>query len=68
MFTRGDGVAVDCAGNVYANGSIFSPSGQMRGSWGNGTNLAFGGDDGKTVLVAGPNDQLRELTMNVPGP
>jgi gluconolactonase len=68
MFTRGDGVAVDCAGNVYANGSIFSPDGGTLGSWGAGTNLAFGGEDGKTVLVAGPGKQLRELTLNVPGP
>jgi gluconolactonase len=68
MFTGGDGVAVDCAGNVYANGSIFSASGQMQGSWGSGTNLAFGGEDGKTVLAVGPGRALRELTMNVPGP
>jgi gluconolactonase len=67
LFTTGDGIGVDCGGNVYANGSIFSPSGQNIGSWGNGTNLAFGGADGKTVLVAGRNTALRELTMNVPG-
>jgi gluconolactonase len=67
MFTGGDGVAIDCAGNVYANGSIFSAEGSKLGSWGAGTNLAFGGEDGKTVLVAGPGKQLRELTMNVPG-
>jgi gluconolactonase len=67
MFTRGDGMGVDCAGNVYANGSIFSPQGQNIGSWGAGTNLAFGGPDGTTVLVAGPNTQLRELSVNVPG-
>ena len=67
MFTTGDGMAVDCAGNVYANGSIFDPSGQKIGTWGNGTNLAFGGEQGKTVLVTGSGKQLRELTMNIPG-
>jgi gluconolactonase len=67
MFTTGDGMAVDCAGNVYANGSIFSADGKNLGSWGSGTNLAFGGDDGKTVLVAGSGKQLRELKMSVPG-
>jgi hypothetical protein len=60
-------MAVDCAGNVYTNGSIFSSSGQNLGSWGTGTNLAFGGADHKTVFVTGPNKQLRELTLNVPG-
>jgi gluconolactonase len=67
MFTTGDGMAVDCAGNVYTNGSIFSPDGRNIGSWGSGTNLAFGGEDGKTVLVAGSGKQLRELAMNIAG-
>jgi gluconolactonase len=67
-FTRGDGIAVDCAGNVYADGTISSPAGDNLGSWGTGTNLAFGGEDGTTVLVAGPGKQLRMLTMSVPGP
>jgi gluconolactonase len=67
MFTGGDGMGVDCAGNVYASGSIFNPEGENIGSWGSGTNLAFGGPDGTLVLVAGPNTQLRELTVNVPG-
>jgi gluconolactonase len=68
LFTSGDGVAVDCAGNVYANGSIYSASGQELGSWGNGTNLAFGGADGKTVLVVGRGTALRQLSVSVPGP
>jgi gluconolactonase len=66
--TGGDGAAVDCGGNVYANGSIYSAAGQMIGSFGDGTNLAFGGQDGKTVLVVGRGRALRQLTMNVPGP
>jgi len=68
LFTSGDGIAVDCAGNVYANGSIYDASGQQRGSWGNGTNLAFGGADGKTVLVVGRGTALRQLAVSVPGP
>jgi gluconolactonase len=67
LFTQGDGMGVDCAGNVYANGNIYSAAGQMIGSWGDGTNLAFGGDDGKTVLVVGRGKALRQLTVNVPG-
>jgi sugar lactone lactonase YvrE len=67
LFTGGDGMAVDCAGNIYASGSIFSPTGQNLGSWGSGTNLAFGGVDGKTVLVVGGGTAVRELQLNVPG-
>jgi gluconolactonase len=64
---NGDGLAVDCAGNVYVDGKIFGPNGQQVGSWGSGINLAFGGEDGKTVLVAGQGKALKELTVNVPG-
>jgi len=68
MFSNnGDGMAVDCAGNVYVDGKIFQPDGTQIGSWGTGTNLAFGGPDGKTVLVAGSGKALRELKMNLPG-
>jgi len=67
LFTGGDGMAVDCAGNLYAAGTIFSPQGQRLGSYGAGTNLAFGGSDGTTVLVVGPNVQVRELQLNLPG-
>ena len=64
---NGDGMAVDCAGNVYVDGKIFQPDGTQIGSWGAGTNLAFGGPDGKTVLVAGSGKTVRELKMNLPG-
>jgi gluconolactonase len=64
---NGDGMAVDCAGNLYVDGSILKPDGTQVGTWGAGTNLAFGGDDGKTLFVAGSGKQARELTMNVPG-
>ena len=63
----GDGMAVDCAGNIYVEGKIFAPDNQQVGTWGTGTNLAFGGVDGKTVLVVGPGKALRELALNVPG-
>jgi sugar lactone lactonase YvrE len=68
LFTSGDGIAVDCAGNVYANGTIYDAAGEQLGSWGNGTNLAFGGADGTTVLVVGRGTALRQLSVNVPGP
>lgn len=64
---NGDGMAVDCAGNIYVDGKIFSPTDQQLGTYGSGTNLAFGGADGKTVLVVGSGKALRELTMNIPG-
>ena len=67
MFTSGDGMAVDCAGNVYANGGIYTAAGERIGEWGDGTNLAFGGEDGMTVLVVG-SGTLRELRVSVPGP
>jgi gluconolactonase len=64
----GDGMAVDCAGNLYASGTISSADGQDIGAYvSDGTNLAFGGADGKTLLVVGRNVQVRELQMNVPG-
>lgn len=64
----GDGMAVDCAGNLYTSGTISSADGQAIGSYvSDGTNLAFGGADGKTLLVVGRNVQVRELQMNIPG-
>ena len=40
-------------------------------TWGtyvaNGNNLAFGGADGKTVLIVGRGTMVRDLQMNVPG-
>jgi gluconolactonase len=65
----GDGMAVDCAGNLYMSGTIYDPQGQVMGSYASpgGTNLAFGGPDGKTLLVAGMGLAVREIQMNVPG-
>jgi gluconolactonase len=69
LFARGDGMAVDCAGNLYVSGTIFSAAGQRLGSYASpgGTNLAFGGADGTTLLVVGADTQVRELQMNLPG-
>jgi gluconolactonase len=67
MFTGGDGMAVDCAGNVYARGTIFTAAGQTLGSYGAGTNLAFGGAEGRTLLIVGPGQGVREVPMNLPG-
>jgi gluconolactonase len=67
IFTGGDGMAVDCAGNVYASGSIFNAQGMRLGDYPRSTNLAFGGADGKTLLLAGPGNGVRLLRMNLPG-
>jgi gluconolactonase len=47
----GDGIAVDCAGNILING----------------TNSAFGGPDGKTLFIVGGGTMARTVTMTVPG-
>lgn len=63
-----DGLAVDCAGNVYlSGGSIRDPDGDEIGNFSGGTNLAFGGEDGKTLLVVGGGTNVKVVQMNVPG-
>jgi sugar lactone lactonase YvrE len=47
----GDGIAVDCAGKILVNG----------------TNSAFGGADGTTLLVVGAGAKARTIKMTVPG-
>ena len=47
----GDGIAVDCAGTISNNG----------------TNSAFGGPDGKTLLIVGGGTKARTVQMTVPG-
>jgi gluconolactonase len=47
----GDGIAIDCAGSILING----------------TNSAFGGADGKTLLIVGGGAKARTVTMTVPG-
>jgi gluconolactonase len=68
LIANSDGIATDCAGNVYSsNGTIMSPQGQSQGTFQGGTNLAFGGADGKTLIVVGPNTTVRTIQMNLPG-
>lgn len=64
-----DGLAIDCAGNVYrSGGSIRDPqSGDEIAKFSGGTNLAFGGADGKTLLVVGGGTNVKVIQMNVPG-
>jgi gluconolactonase len=67
-FTLGaDGVGVDCAGNVYTmNGAIVSPDNKTIGRFAAGTNMAFGGADGKTLLAVGGRG-MHTIQMNLPG-
>jgi gluconolactonase len=67
-FTLGsDGIAMDCAGNIYDNGgNIRNPQGQNIGKFPAGTNMAFGGPDAKTLLVVG-GVGAHTVQMNVPG-
>ena len=72
-----DGMAIDCAGNLYLVVSgvvnVISPAGQSIGQIGglpNGadfvTNAAFGGPDAKTLYITSANT-LHRITLNVPG-
>jgi len=67
-----DGMTVDCAGNVYlTNGDVIvlDPSGTELGRVtldGNPSNLAFGGDDARTLFITARNT-LFKIRMNVPG-
>jgi gluconolactonase len=47
----GDGIAVDCAGNITNTG----------------TNSAYGGPDGKTLLAVGGGTSARTIAVTVPG-
>ncbi|HVZ73224.1 MAG TPA: SMP-30/gluconolactonase/LRE family protein [Polyangia bacterium] len=47
----GDGIAVDCAGTISNNG----------------TNSAYGGPDGKTLLIVGGGTKMRTVSVSVPG-
>jgi gluconolactonase len=63
----GDGIAIDCAGNVYTNGgAIMSPANQRVGTFDGGTNQAFGGEDRKLLLVVG-GKSMHTIQMNLPG-
>jgi gluconolactonase len=62
-----DGMTVDCAGNLYTSGGrIYSPAGELLGRFRGGTNLAFGGPEGKTLFIVG-NGELSSIELNIPG-
>ena len=64
-----DGISVDCAGNVYlSGGQIIDPTGKQVGTFPGGTMAAFGGADGKTLIVVGGGTGLHIVQMNLPGP
>lgn len=78
--TRGDGMAVDCAGNIYmavsdqAVVSVFDPEGTSLGSIMVSdvqavTNVAFGGADQKTLYITGMgnNKGLFKIQLDIPG-
>jgi gluconolactonase len=67
-FANGDGIATDCAGNIYSStGTITSPQGQSMGTIPASTNLAFGGADGTTLIIVGGGTMVRTIAMNLPG-
>jgi sugar lactone lactonase YvrE len=51
----GDGIAMDCAGNIVNENSKY------------GTNAAFGGPDGKTLIAVGGGTSVKIIQMTVPG-
>lgn len=67
-----DGMAIDCAGNLYAgtaNGvEVFTPSGEPIGivPTGESSNATFGGADRKTLYVTS-RALLKAVTLAVPG-
>lgn len=62
-----DGMAIDCAGNVYlSSGHVYSPLGELLGEFWGGTNLAFGGPDGQTLFITG-HGRLTSLNVAIPG-
>jgi len=70
--TTVDGLAVDCAGNLYAGTSngveVFSPSAEPLGTipMGEASNATFGGSDRKTLYVTS-RALLKYVTLAVPG-
>lgn len=74
-----DGMAMDCAGNLYTTNAgpssvdIYSPAGMKIGSVtgvGSVTNVAFGGADRKTLYITaapGQSAALYSAAVQVPG-
>jgi gluconolactonase len=78
--SQGDGMAVDCAGNLYVATSnqptvvVYTPAGTMLGTITvpevqAATNVAFGGADHKTLYVTGMGNTkgLFQMTLDIPG-
>ncbi|HEX9620383.1 MAG TPA: SMP-30/gluconolactonase/LRE family protein, partial [Polyangiaceae bacterium] len=67
-----DGMAVDCAGNLYAGTregvEVYSPEGAPIGTieTGESSNATFGGTDRRTLYVTS-RAQLKAVTLGVPG-
>ena len=69
-----DGMKIDVEGNVYCGGSggiwVLNPSGQHLGTIVHGaeasTNMAWGGDNWKTLYFTTRNE-LGSITLNIPG-
>jgi gluconolactonase len=67
-----DGMATDCAGNLYASTAegveVFAPDGSALGSvpTGESSNATFGGTDRKTLYVTS-RALLKAVTLGVPG-
>jgi len=79
----GDGMAVDCAGDLFVTGNnsatvrVYSPAGallttiQLASGAGNTTNVAFGGADHKTLYITAQGTEgqrgIYSIAMSVPG-
>lgn len=79
----GDGMAVDCAGNLYVTGNgatnvrVYSPAGAplatiaLATGAGNTTNVAFGGSDHKTLYITAQGTEgqrgVYSIAVSVPG-
>jgi len=79
---RGDGMVVDCAGNVFLTGAdmptvrVYSPAGVLLGTiqtagGGNSSNVAFGGADHKTLYITAQGTEgqrgVFSIALSVPG-
>jgi len=72
--SNSDGMAVDCAGNLYLTAGglkVYSATGQSLGNIGGlssgfTTNSAFGGDDRQTLFITN-STALYQIKLNVPG-
>jgi len=79
----GDGMAVDCAGDLFVTGNgattvrVYSPAGallttiQLASGAGNTTNVAFGGTDHKTLYITAQGTEgqrgVYSVGLSVPG-